>query len=58
MKCQHCNANLSCSCQERIASNGKKVCTNCVYSYDLQLKQQKEVLQSYTLKVQDITYKK
>ena len=58
MKCSNCNVNLSCSCQERTAENGKKVCTNCIYPYNLQLKQQKEVLQSYTFKVQDITYKK
>jgi hypothetical protein len=40
-KCNNCNANLGCSCQRRTASNGTSVCSNCVSSYERNLKQLK-----------------
>lgn len=38
MSCQNCHATISCSCQIRTASDGKQVCSNCVNSYEQQLK--------------------
>lgn len=34
MTCINCGATLSCGCQQRTASNGAAVCTNCVTSYE------------------------
>jgi transcription elongation factor Elf1 len=39
--CPNCNKKLSCGCQMRTASNGRKVCTNCSTSYERSLKPQK-----------------
>jgi hypothetical protein len=36
--CPNCKAKLSCGCQTRKASNGTRVCTNCVGKYEAQLK--------------------
>jgi hypothetical protein len=38
MNCSNCNSNISCSCQVRTASDGKKVCVNCLTNYEQQLK--------------------
>lgn len=32
--CPNCKKKLSCGCQKRTASDGKKVCTNCLSSYE------------------------
>ena len=40
-KCSNCNKNLSCGCQKRKASDGRSVCSNCINSYELNLKQRK-----------------
>ena len=37
-KCSNCNQTLSCGCQRRNASNGVQVCTNCLSSYESQIK--------------------
>jgi hypothetical protein len=37
-KCNNCNANLGCSCQQRTASDGRAVCTNCITQYENLLK--------------------
>lgn len=42
MKCPNCGAQLSCGCQVRSASNGTRVCTSCMTSYEQQLKTQLE----------------
>ena len=42
MKCTNCGTALSCGCQVRTASNGTRVCTSCVTSYEQTLKKQLE----------------
>lgn len=37
-QCPNCNQKLSCGCQKRNASNGVQVCTNCLSSYESQIK--------------------
>jgi len=32
--CPNCGAQITCGCQERIASNGAKICTNCIANYE------------------------
>lgn len=39
MNCSNCNAKLSCGCQQRTASNGVPVCSNCIGAYENMLKQ-------------------
>jgi hypothetical protein len=34
MTCTNCGARLSCGCQQRVAQDGKKVCSNCVATYN------------------------
>jgi len=36
--CPNCKKKLSCGCQKRKASNGREVCSNCLTSYEEQLK--------------------
>ena len=42
MNCQNCNTALSCGCQQRTASDGKQVCSNCIqiYEHNLEIKKQ------------------
>ena len=35
--CPNCGAQITCGCQDRVASDGKKVCSNCVALYEQQL---------------------
>lgn len=32
--CQNCGATITCGCQERVASDGKQVCANCISLYE------------------------
>ena len=34
MKCNNCQTTLSCGCQQRIASDGASVCSNCLTNYE------------------------
>jgi hypothetical protein len=36
--CTNCGNTITCGCQDRIASDGKKVCSNCLAIYEQQLK--------------------
>lgn len=36
--CTNCKSKITCSCQERVASNGVKVCSSCAVQYEQQLK--------------------
>jgi hypothetical protein len=38
MKCQNCQRLLSCGCEVKVASDGKRVCTKCASSYESALK--------------------
>ena len=38
MKCQNCGSKLSCGCQQKIASNGKSCCNNCIVAYENSLR--------------------
>jgi len=35
--CPNCNAQLSCGCQKRTASNGTTCCENCIKTYEANL---------------------
>jgi hypothetical protein len=37
--CSNCKTTLSCGCQKRTASDGNAVCSNCLTSYEANLKQ-------------------
>ena len=39
--CQNCGSNITCGCQERVASNGKKVCSSCLSTYEQNLTKNK-----------------
>jgi hypothetical protein len=39
--CTNCNAQITCSCQVRIASNGTTVCSGCLYTYEDELRRQR-----------------
>jgi transposase len=41
--CSNCGAAITCGCQERVASNGKLVCSNCISSYEEQLEAMKKI---------------
>lgn len=34
-KCPNCQAAITCSCQIRTASDGSKVCSKCITSYQI-----------------------
>jgi hypothetical protein len=36
-QCTNCKTQLSCGCQTRVASNGTKVCSNCLADYENRL---------------------
>ena len=36
--CTNCGNTITCGCQDRIASDGKKVCSNCLAIYEQQIK--------------------
>lgn len=38
MTCPNCKTKLGCGCQQRKASNGAAVCTNCLMKYEAELK--------------------
>lgn len=44
--CPNCSTRLSCSCKERVASDGRKVCTSCLRSYEDQLIQKRLLAES------------
>jgi hypothetical protein len=35
--CTNCGTQITCGCQDRIASNGSKVCSTCLALYEQQL---------------------
>ncbi len=37
MNCNNCGSTYTCSCKVRTASDGKKVCVNCVNKYNEEL---------------------
>lgn len=39
--CPNCNANITCGCQRRTASDGKAICTNCQALYEKKLAEKK-----------------
>ena len=38
--CPNCGTAVTCGCQVRTATDGTKVCTNCMANYEQQLAQQ------------------
>jgi hypothetical protein len=35
--CINCGSQITCGCQDRVATDGKKVCSSCVVTYEQQL---------------------
>jgi hypothetical protein len=35
--CPNCGAQITCGCQDRVASDGNRVCSNCVAFYEQQV---------------------
>jgi hypothetical protein len=35
--CTNCGSQITCGCQDRIASDGVKVCASCIASYEQEL---------------------
>lgn len=36
-QCSNCGTQITCGCQDRIASNGTRVCANCITLYEQQI---------------------
>lgn len=49
--CSNCNAQITCGCQRRTATDGKAVCTSCITAYEAKLSE----LNSASLNNQDNT---
>jgi hypothetical protein len=35
--CINCGSQITCGCQDRVATDGKKVCSSCVVTYEQHL---------------------
>lgn len=35
--CTNCGTTITCGCQDRVASNGVRVCANCIGTYEAQI---------------------
>jgi hypothetical protein len=35
--CSNCNSQITCGCQDRIATDGKLACSSCVANYEQEL---------------------
>lgn len=46
--CTNCGSTITCGCQDRIASDGKKVCGSCLASYEAKIKLEALIAQSNT----------
>lgn len=46
MNCSNCNSQITCGCQVRFASDGSKVCTNCINFYEKSLSELKTATNS------------
>lgn len=40
--CSNCNAQITCNCQKRVASDGKATCTVCAEFYEKELVQKRQ----------------
>lgn len=34
MACSNCGAPMNCGCQQKIASDGRSCCNNCIHAYE------------------------
>lgn len=46
--CTNCGSTITCGCQDRIASDGKRVCANCITSYEAKIKLEALIAQNNT----------
>jgi hypothetical protein len=46
--CTNCGTTITCGCQDRIASNGIRVCGNCITSYEAKIKLEALLAQTTT----------
>jgi NMD protein affecting ribosome stability and mRNA decay len=47
--CTNCGSQITCGCQDRVASNGAKVCSSCLVSYEQNLAAAKTVTPQITI---------
>lgn len=38
MKCPNCGTKLSCGCQQKVATDGKAVCSICITKYEASIR--------------------
>ena len=50
--CSNCGSQITCSCQDRIATDGKKVCGSCIVSYEQKLIAQRNLDSQQTAEIQ------
>ena len=48
--CTNCGTTITCGCQDRIASNGIRVCANCIRSYE-----DKIILNNFSTSLQNVS---
>lgn len=53
--CPNCGATITCGCQDRVASNGKQCCSNCVALYEQQIAAAKAAIQNNTTLNEEFT---
>lgn len=49
--CLNCQSPITCGCQVRVASDGKKVCSNCITAYEQQLNVQRATVTQVTVNI-------
>lgn len=47
-QCNNCASPITCGCQVRVASNGSRVCSSCIASYEQKLNEKKVLEQTNT----------
>ena len=50
--CTNCGTTITCGCQDRIASNGTRVCANCISSYEIYLSTQAIIAAANNIKTE------
>jgi hypothetical protein len=54
-QCSNCNSSITCGCQDRVASDGKRVCANCITSYEAKIKLEALIAQTSTIQNENLS---
>jgi hypothetical protein len=49
--CTNCGSQITCGCQDRVATDGKKACGSCIVTYEQQLNE-KRILENVNGNIQ------